>query len=313
MDVDEQRALDGWLTDPDNRHLAEQYAKIWDIELQAPSFKNAKMTAWKNVEKQITPQAPVKVKRFNPLPWVAAAAFAACLTVGLWMFANADGATTETTTPRLVYKNDRNQPKTVVLSEGSKLLLDRNTEISIADKHFQKREVVLHRGQVIFQVQHNAERPFTVKVADAEVQVLGTTFNVRHFENEGMVEVSLEEGSVAFAKGDKNITLVPGEEILYSTKNNTLQKVKDSDFNAGAWYSQELRFENVSLGVALKEVNQYLPRPLVLDNAALGSCTLTGVFPTYDQRDFVKTVETIFGVTIKEEKNRFLLMGGNCN
>jgi len=109
--------------------------------------------------------------------------------------------------------------KTVVLSDGSIIILHRNSTITLAaDFSASKRELTLS-GEAFFDIMHNESHPFTVHTAELDIQVLGTEFNVKAYPGDVQTETSLFRGKVAvYKKGfphEKTI-LKPNEKLIFS-------------------------------------------------------------------------------------------------
>ena len=73
---------------------------------------------------------------------------------------------------------------------------------------------------------HDAEHPFIVKANQINVEVLGTQFNVKAYEEDDWIEVSLSEGKVEVQSKDKKrrIFLSPGEQAYYDKHNHSLRQ-----------------------------------------------------------------------------------------
>lgn len=109
--------------------------------------------------------------------------------------------------------------KTVVLSDGSIIILHRNSTITLAaDFSASKRELTLS-GEAFFDIMHNESHPFTVHTAEIDIQVLGTEFNVKAYPGDVQTETSLFRGKVAvYKKGfphEKTI-LQPNEKLVFN-------------------------------------------------------------------------------------------------
>lgn len=50
-------------------------------------------------------------------------------------------------------------------------------------------------GEAYFEVTHNPRRPFVVEFEGGEIQVLGTSFNVKAYRDDDIVAVTLDEGA----------------------------------------------------------------------------------------------------------------------
>ena len=148
----------------------------------------------------------------------------------------------------------------LVLSDGTKVWLNADSRIKYPVSFGKgKREVSLH-GEGFFEVSKDTARPFSVSTDRMDVKVLGTTFDINTYEDEGMSYVVLVEGLVeVFAgKGESRI-ITPGD----------IAKVNMHDVRAGiqvskcdvehytAWKEGNFSFRNASLTEILKRVSRY--------------------------------------------------------
>ncbi len=69
------------------------------------------------------------------------------------------------------------EQQTVRLDDGSTVLLNTQTAVSLAWDH-RVRRVRLHHGQALFTVAKDPRRPFEVETAQATIRSLGTVFDV---------------------------------------------------------------------------------------------------------------------------------------
>jgi len=95
-----------------------------------------------------------------------------------------------------LYATAVGQQETALLADGSTVLLNTNTQISVDyGRHY--REVQLLQGEALFTVAKNATRPFRVQAGNGRVEAIGTAFAVRLKED--AVDVMVKEGRVILA------------------------------------------------------------------------------------------------------------------
>jgi transmembrane sensor len=78
-----------------------------------------------------------------------------------------------------------------------------------------RREVLLS-GEGYFEVRKKTDAEFVVKVGDIDITALGTTFNVKAYPKEALIEATLVEGMLRINRGDKQkgaVILRPNEKI----------------------------------------------------------------------------------------------------
>jgi len=118
----------------------------------------------------------------------------------------------------------RGSKSNIQLPDGTQVWLNADSKISYNEK-FQGaiREVHLS-GEAFFDVVRDESRPFIIHTNSIDVKVLGTSFNVRSYENEKKTETSLIHGSVEITlrcSPDKKIILKPNEKLI--VQNDELQ------------------------------------------------------------------------------------------
>ena len=109
---------------------------------------------------------------------------------------------------RVVAEADRS----VVLPDGSVATLAAGSVLMVPTADRDARQARLVAGTALFQIVPDADAPFRLQTANAEITVLGTTFGVE--ASEVQTEVALVAGSVSLAprrQPDAAVRLQPGE------------------------------------------------------------------------------------------------------
>ena len=93
--------------------------------------------------------------------------------------------------------------RSINLADGSRIELNGATRVELDRKD--SRFAQLTDGEAFFQVAHNPAHPFRVAAGDAQVEVIGTAFNV--VRTSGTIEVAVAEGAVRFDSARKRVRL----------------------------------------------------------------------------------------------------------
>jgi transmembrane sensor len=108
------------------------------------------------------------------------------------------------------------------LPDGTLITLNSGSKLNYPEKFKgSKREVSLE-GEAYFDVTPDKEKPFIIHSGDANIRVLGTSFNVNAYENKDEVEVFVKEGRVLLygydkSSGDTNsVVLAAGEKGFFN-------------------------------------------------------------------------------------------------
>lgn len=148
----------------------------------------------------------------------------------------------------------------LILSDGTKVWLNADSRIKYPVSFGKgKREVSLH-GEGYFEVSRDTSRPFIVSTDKIDVKVLGTTFDINTYEDEGKSFVVLVEGlvEVSAGRGESRI-ITPGDmaEVNMHGVHAGIQVSKCDVGHYTAWKDGNFSFRNASLTEILKRVSRY--------------------------------------------------------
>ena len=114
---------------------------------------------------------------------------------------------------------DRGRRTQCLFQDGTVAYLNSESKIHYPVKFglFERR--IRLEGEAYFEVTHNPRRPFVVEFEGGEIQVLGTSFNVKAYGGDDIVAVTLDEGRVALddRRGGR-FELSPSEQLLYDRR-----------------------------------------------------------------------------------------------
>ncbi len=156
------------------------------------------------------------------------------------------------------------------LPDGSKVWLNAASSIRFPTVFGESERKVEIRGEVYFEVIHQAARPFKVNVNNrANIEVLGTSFNVNSYENEETINTTLLEGSVKislFAPASDNkgqaLMLKPGQQARISQTGSAgtpaVSVVNDIDTDKIiAWKNGYFNFGKASLQEVMRQLERW--------------------------------------------------------
>jgi ferric-dicitrate binding protein FerR (iron transport regulator) len=140
-------------------------------------------------------------------------------------------------------------------------------------------------GEAFFSIAKNPERPFIIHLHKGTIKVLGTSFNVRAYDNEKIVETSVSSGRVAFIPnyenpGKKNDTvlLLPDKKLRYFLNREELTVAATSSRDDKAWTEGKLVFKSRSLEDISIELERNFGKKIVFLDDEPKNYVLTGSF-----------------------------------
>jgi ferric-dicitrate binding protein FerR (iron transport regulator) len=149
----------------------------------------------------------------------------------------------------------------VELPDGTVVWLNAASSLRYPTAFTGKERRVEVTGEAYFEVAKNAELPFRVNVDDrAEIEVLGTRFNVNAYKNEKHLKATLLQGSVRVNR----VVLKPGQQALLA---ENIQVVNDPDLDkVMAWKNGVFNFEDASLEEVMRQLERWYDIQVVYEN-----------------------------------------------
>lgn len=145
----------------------------------------------------------------------------------------------------------------ITLSDGTKVYLGALSQIEYPVAFAGDKRVVKASGEIFFDVAHDAKHPFIVEMKDQRIEVLGTAFNVRDYEDEEYIETTLVRGKVKVSAGDKSCILEPSQQSVLDKKNNMMIQREVNVDEFVDWKNGKLNIRNQRLEDILTRLSKW--------------------------------------------------------
>ena len=198
------------------------------------------------------------------------------------------------------YASALGERRLLTLADGSQVEMDSGTRLSVS-WHLRSRRITLQQGQALFEVSKAVFRPFQVEAGTAQVNVLGTRFNV--LRGVDTVEVALLRGSLAVQSTvdpAQHQRLAPGQQV--SVNQGRLQPLATADLvRITAWQRQRLVFARTPLSQALAQIQRYRVAVIELEGQGLADLPVTGTFDTRNVEALLDVLPRILPVSVRRD------------
>ncbi|MGI8637223.1 MAG: FecR family protein [Segetibacter sp.] len=140
----------------------------------------------------------------------------------------------------------------IELPDGTQVWLNATSSLRFPTAFVEKNRRVEITGEAYFEVAKDKSKPFIVSVNGAEVEVLGTHFNVMAYKDEAVVKTTLLEGAIKFVKGTASNTLKPGQQaqVLNSGQVKVVDGVNLDE--VVAWKNGLFNFQGEDIGTVIR-------------------------------------------------------------
>lgn len=145
----------------------------------------------------------------------------------------------------------------LMLSDGSVVYLNTSSRLRYPVRFSGKTREVELLGEGYFDVKHDPDHPFIVKTKDVAVKVLGTSFNVRAYQEEEAIYTTLVEGRVEVRNQQSEVILSPSQQAVCTPEGRNIDvQTVNTDYYVG-WISGRFIFNNTRLDDILTRLQQW--------------------------------------------------------
>lgn len=164
----------------------------------------------------------------------------------------------------IVPKGKRTQ---LLLSDGSKLWVNSGTHV-VYPRHFNKeRREIFVEGEVYLDVFHDESAPFFVKTKEFEVQVLGTSFNVRAYKEEESATVVLVNGVVNVKDNHQTKSRLEPNQLIAISSSGLGKKETVNTYKYTSWTDGLILLESEPITDVFKKLNLYYGSDIEFDES----------------------------------------------
>ena len=185
------------------------------------------------------------------------------------------------------YHTGTGETRVVQLSDGSQLTLAARSAVDV-DYSGNTRHITLLSGEALFDVVHDARRPFQVDASNVVIRVLGTSFDVARSETGTKVEV--REGAVGVSANGSPYRLGAGQRLWFHALQGSVQQTAMAPDEVATWVSGQQFFENATVQEVVEQLRKYQRGWIVIGDDALGQKRVTGL---YDLRDTQRALQAL--------------------
>ncbi|MGE0078403.1 MAG: FecR family protein [Bacteroidales bacterium] len=200
-----------------------------------------------------------------------------------------------------------------LLKDSSSVFLNRNSKITYSPRYGKKDRKVKLEGEAYFDVKHISEKPFVVEAEGTFIQDIGTSFNIKAFTGDTLVEVYVKSGEVKFfTKGSDGITLVEGETGVYNKNTQQFTKTVTSKMNIVSYANRMFIFQNMRLSEVVQQLSAVYKVNIRINNDNLKDCTITVSFDNEEIDVILNIITETLNLQLTKNSEGYIIDGEGC-
>jgi len=166
--------------------------------------------------------------------------------------------------PAVVYRTAPGETRTVALEDGSKLQINGGSTLSVKMERG-RRLVHMDQAEAVFDVAHDADRPFLIDVGESQVRVVGTAFNIRRSAED--TDVSVLRGVVEVSDLDqpaRKVRLTVGQAVRRADADDRMAVAPVDVRTAAAWTQGRRAYDDRSLSDIAVDLSRAFSTPVTV-------------------------------------------------
>lgn len=172
----------------------------------------------------------------------------------------------------------------LTLSDGTKVWINSSTVLSYPKVFVGDKRQVYLEGEAYFEVTPDSLHPFIVSTTSMDIKVLGTSFNVSTYKEEGAFQTTLVKGKVEIsAPQGSSCILKPGQQ---ATLENGQIGVREVDVKLyTSWIEGRFVFYNSTLKEISRQMTRWYDTDIFFSSEQLKHIRFTGAFFRFEPLD----------------------------
>lgn len=156
-----------------------------------------------------------------------------------------------------IIKTDIGKEYKIVLPEGTIAHLNSGSTLRFPSRFSEDSREVEAYGEVLFDVNPDKKRPFTVKSGNILIEVLGTVFNLNSYDDNGTIVTTLISGSLRVSSYDASVVIEPDQQVVFD-KQSSYMTVKNVDSGIfTSWTEASIVFKDEKLVDIVKSLSRW--------------------------------------------------------
>jgi transmembrane sensor len=217
--------------------------------------------------------------------------------------------------PKTASAPESSSPHQIIkLPDGTVVKLNSESSLQYPETFDDKstREVTLI-GEGYFDVVHDPLKAFIVRAGSINTVVLGTAFNIKAYENDEDITVTVTRGKVRVSEADRVLGVLNPDQQITFTKDRGATPIQQTDSKQSiAWAEQDLFFDDITFEAATQQLEKQFGVTITFTNEKLKSCRFTATFIQRENLHQMLTVICEFnGAQFQELGNTTIEISGD--
>lgn len=289
-----------------NTEISEAMDTVWE-EMEEDEVSSLQHQQYREEARLLLSRIRKPEKRFSFIPYLRYVAIVAViLSIGWGGFrlirSNQEKVLTYT---EVHVKNGEH--KRVILPDGTSVTLNAGSYLRYPREFITDVRRIEMNGEAFFEVTRDEEKPFLIHTKDADVKVLGTSFNVKAFDMDEQLTVSVQTGKVQVDLPEAMMRLLPDEQFVMDKTKGEFQKRNEDARLSTVWIKGGIYFNRTPIRTVVNELVRMYNRTIEFTPGAEYDDYIYGEHDNKSLEAVLKSIQYSTDIKYRIENDKIVL------
>mgnify|MGYP002596656513 CR=1 FL=1 len=197
--------------------------------------------------------------------------------------------------------------KRIILPDGTSVTLNAGSYLRYPREFITDVRRIEMNGEAFFEVTRDEEKPFLIHTKDADVKVLGTSFNVKAFDMDEQLTVSVQTGKVQVDLPEAMMRLLPDEQFVMDKTKGEFQKRNEDARLSTVWIKGGLYFNRTPIRTVVNELVRMYNRTIEFASGAEYDDYIYGEHDNKSLEAVLKSIQYSTDIKYRIENDKIVL------
>lgn len=199
------------------------------------------------------------------------------------------------------------EKRRLMFSDSTRVVLNSRTKLSYPDNFGRNERRIRLFGEAYFEVNKD-KTPFIIETGRFEIQVLGTAFNVKAYDEDEIVSVEVNEGRVEVSMPEATLVLKRKEKVTLNTRTGEIMKeIVRNEGHSFAWIQGWLYFDRTPIRDIARELERIYGCRIVFKEGQEFNNLISGEHDNRSLESVLQSIEYTSGIKYMKKDNEVLL------
>jgi len=201
----------------------------------------------------------------------------------------------------------KGEHKKITLPDGTVVTLNAATKINYPNEFAGDIRLVEIDGEAFFEVMPDKNKEFIVRTITADIKVLGTSFNIKSYNEDENLVLTVKTGKVQVDIPDASMKFVANEQLVYNKTNKEYSKYSENPERATAWIHGKLYFNRTPIHSVAHELMRIYNCDIEFTPDGIYDDYIYGEHDNESLESVLKSIEYSTGIKYKKEGGKIIL------